>query len=539
MRLRQFLRVTAGLLALAPAAGLAQTRLAQTGLAQTPGPAKVLKVVPSADVAELDPTRAANQIGRIYSQMVFDSLFALDHTLSPKLMMLESETVSPDGLTYKLTLRSGLKFHDGSAVATKDVVASLERFMGGTSVGGQLKSRLASMTIEDDRSFTLTLAKPFGLVEFVLGGGGAPMAGIMREADARRADGVAITAPIGSGPFRYNAGARESGHRVVFDRNPDYPARAEPPDGAAGAKVVKVDRVEWDILPDPTTAANALATGEVDFWDTVSPDLIPFLKDHGIVVRRTASLPAVVWIRPNFELPPFDNKKARQALALLFDQEEFMQAVAAGAGWSKCFSFSVCGSPLGTEIGSEPYRKPDPAKARQLLAEAGYKGETIVIVGTPQLPVINIVSQIMAQKLKDIGVKVDLQMGDWATVYKQVNTPHLPMGKGGWNLVGTYSLGGTWFNPLTNVALDTSCGPAATASMGIPCNPEEEALRQTVLATRDEAPRKAAFDAFSKAAWDFIPYIPGGQFDINNAYRKNVSGVLDGYVINYWNIEKN
>ena len=85
-------------------------------VAQAQTPAKVLHVVPSADVAELDPTRAANQIGRIYSQMVFDTLFALDHTLSPKPMMVEKEVVSADGLTYSFTIRPGLKFTDGSAV---------------------------------------------------------------------------------------------------------------------------------------------------------------------------------------------------------------------------------------------------------------------------------------------------------------------------------------------------------------------------------------------------------------------------------------
>ncbi|MBV8916203.1 MAG: ABC transporter substrate-binding protein, partial [Acetobacteraceae bacterium] len=128
-----------------------------SGLAAAQAPMKVLKVVPSADVAELDPTRAANQIGRIYSQMVFDSLFALDHTLSPKPMMVEKEEVSADGLSYRFTLRPGLRFHDGSEVTTRDVVASLERWMAGSSVGGQLKSRLASMNAVDDRTFTLVL----------------------------------------------------------------------------------------------------------------------------------------------------------------------------------------------------------------------------------------------------------------------------------------------------------------------------------------------------------------------------------------------
>jgi peptide/nickel transport system substrate-binding protein len=106
---------------------------AAIGLAATGAHAqqKVLHAVPSADVAELDPTRAANQIGRIYSQMVFDTLFALDHTLSPKPMMVDKEDVSDDGLTYTFTIRPGLKFTDGSAVTTKDIVASIDRFITG------------------------------------------------------------------------------------------------------------------------------------------------------------------------------------------------------------------------------------------------------------------------------------------------------------------------------------------------------------------------------------------------------------------------
>src|SRR5208282_754521 len=117
--------------------------VAAMGVAATTAHAqqKVLHVVPSADVAELDPTRAANQIGRIYSQMVFDTLFALDHTLSPKPMMVDKETVSDDGLTYTFTIRPGLKFSDGSAVTTRDIIASIEHFESGGSVAAQLKSR--------------------------------------------------------------------------------------------------------------------------------------------------------------------------------------------------------------------------------------------------------------------------------------------------------------------------------------------------------------------------------------------------------------
>jgi peptide/nickel transport system substrate-binding protein len=497
-------------------------------------PRNVLQVVPSADVAELDPTRAANQIGRIYSQMVFDTLFALDQSLSPKPLMVDKEVISPDRLTYTFSLRPGLKFHDGGEVTTRDVTTSLQHWMDGSATGGELKARLATMSIVNPSTFTLTLKQPFGLLEFLLAGPGAPIAAIMREADAKRDASVSMTDPIGSGPFRYVASERESGHRVVFDRNPDYIPRTEPPDGAAGARIVKVDRVVWQIMPDPATAANALVTGEVDFWDTVPSDMVAFLKQHGVTVRRTASLPSVAWVRPNFELPPFNDARARQALALLIDQKEFMQAVAGETPWSTCYSFSVCGSLLGTEVGSEPYRKTDVAKARQLLAEAGYKGEPVIVLGTPQLPIINVMSQLLAQRLRDAGVNVDLQMGDWTSVFQRLTT----RGKGGWNVTATYSLGGTAFNPLTNSVLDTSCGPNSSSRMGFPCDPQGEDLRHAVLAAPDDAARKAAFETFQKHLWQFIPYVPAGQFDQQNAYGRNISGVLGGYVISYWNIEK-
>ena len=498
---------------------------------------KVLRVIPSADLSELDPTMGSNLISRIYSQMVFDTLFALDSTLSPKPMMVDKESVSPDGLVYTFTLRSGLRFHDGSPVTTRDVIASIQRWMGGTSVGGQLQSRVAGMTAVDDLTFTLSLKQPFGLVEFMLAGAGSPIAGIIREADAKRPSTVKMTEPIGSGPFRFVASERVVGSRAVFERNPDYPARPEPTDGLAGARVVKVDRVEWIIMPDATTAANALVTGEADFWDTISPDLAPFLKQNGITVRRTVALPTVAFVRPNFQLPPFNDVRAREALALLVDQEEMMQAVAGeGGAWRKCYSFSVCGSAYGTEDGSEPYRKPDIARAKQLFIEAGYKGEPIVLLGTPTLAPINAMTQVLASRLQEAGLKVDVQMTDFASLLQRVNLQNKPIGSGGYNLFAYYATGSSWFHPLMNMALDQSC--AGRNWPGFPCDPDGEALRQKFFVAPDEPARKAAFEALEKRAWQFLPYIPAGQFDVVNAYRPNVSGVLDSYYLAYWNIEK-
>lgn len=520
-----------------------QVLLAILAVAALAGPAlgrdssRVLRVIPSADITELDPTRGANLVSRIYAQMVFDTLFARDNKLQPQPMMVESHRVNEDGLLYTFTLRPGLRFHDGAPVTTRDVVASLERWMGSTSVGGNLRSRLAAVAIVDVRTFTLTLKERFGMVEYLLAGPGAPIVAIMPEADARREIGAPLPNPIGSGPFRYVASARVAGHRAVFDRNPDYISRTEPTDGLAGARQVKVDRVEWLVMPDATTAANALITGEADLWEQVTPDLARFLEHRGITVRKLSLMPSFTFVRTDFQLPPFNDVRARQALALLFDQREMMDAVVGDmVPSSPCHAFTVCGGPLSTEVGSEPYRSPDLAKARALMAEAGYRGERLVMLSTPQLPVMAQMVQVVEQRLKQIGVNVDVEMLDFSAMFPRIQQPNKPIGQGGYHLFPYYVTGAGWYHPLINLALDLRCPAGAWA--GFPCDAEGERLRQIFLATPSGPQQQAAYDAFHRRMREFIPYVPTGQFDVISAYRRNVHGAAPAAIIAYWNIEK-
>ena len=498
---------------------------------------KVLRAVPHADLASLEPMVTPSQINRIYSYMVYDTLFALDSKLQAKPMMLESHRVSPDGLAYTFTLRSGLKFHDGSPVGAKDVVASLERWLDRTSAGARMKTVTASLTAEGDRVVVLTLKEPYGLVEYSLAGAASQTPAVLPEAQAKALRTGLVTEVNGSGPFRFVASEWRTGHRVVFARNPDYLSRSEPPDGLAGGRVVKVDRVEWHILPDPGTTANALIAGEADFWDTASLDMVPRLEaSPNITVRRTVLMRNAGWIRPNFTVPPFNDVRARKALLHLLDQNELMTAVAGDPKrWSTCHSFSVCGSPLGTTAGSEPYRQRNPERAKQLLAEAGYKGEPIVVLGTTTLPPINALVQVTAQRLREIGVNVDLQIVDWGVQLQRMSKP-LPIGQGGFHILATYSIGANHFHPLTNSAFDTSCG--GTNFAGWPCSQEMEALRVKVLTAPDQAAVVAANEVYQKQLWDFVPYVPAGLFDVVNAYRKSLTGVRDSNLIAFWNIDK-
>src|SRR5262249_32664688 len=143
----------------------------------------VLRVVPQADLRTLDPVAVTVNLVRVHGLQVYETLFAWDSKFQPKPLMLESYQKSPDGLTYAFTLRAGLKFHDGQPVASKDVVASPNRWMKRDAMGRRLATVTASLTANDDRKFTLVLKEPYPFVEFSLGSPSGQPPVIMREKD--------------------------------------------------------------------------------------------------------------------------------------------------------------------------------------------------------------------------------------------------------------------------------------------------------------------------------------------------------------------
>ena len=507
-----------------------------TIVAAQPAPARTLRVVPHADLKTLDPVAASIVITRMHGLMIYETLFAWDAELRPHPQMVESHSSSADGLAWTFTLRPGLKFHDGQPVTTRDVIASLKRWMARDTIGGKLGEFTDRMEATDERSFVLHLKKPFSLVPFALGSAVGQIPVIMRESDASSDPAKPVTEAIGSGPFRFNRTEWRSGAKVVYDRNPDYVPRSEPPDGLAGGRVVKVDRVEWVIMPDPATAAAALQNGEIDIWEQPTQDLVPVVsRGRGVAVERYSNLANQIMLRPNHLHPPFDNPKARLALAYAVDQADIL---AAGFGeerwWKRCQAYFVCGGPNGTEAGTDALAKPDPDKARKLLAEAGYKGEPVVLTTSNEIPPIGRMAEVVADALKKVGVNVDVQFSDWGTVTTRQQNRALPA-QGGWNLFVTWASGATMQSPLTNIGTNMSCQKAWA---GWPCDEEAEALRTAVVEARDDAARKEAVEALHRRLAETQPYRVLGQFDQPYARRTNVSGVLTAPVMLFWNIEK-
>src|SRR4029077_9259223 len=136
--------------------------------------------------------------------------------------------------------------------------------------------------------------------ELTLGSDGPQIPTIYRAKEAATDPFTPITETIGSGPFVFNKAEWQPGVKLVFDKNKAYVPRNEPPSGQAGGKVVKVDRVEYIIIPDAATAYAALRKGEVDFIDAASLDLIKTVEnDPNIVIGEVWPVETYGVLRPN------------------------------------------------------------------------------------------------------------------------------------------------------------------------------------------------------------------------------------------------
>ena len=160
----------------------------------------VLKVVPQADLKNLDPIWTTASITSNHGYMVYDTLFALDSKLQPQPQMVDSYTVSDDGLVYTFKLRDGLIFHDGSPVEAADVVASIRRWSAKRSDGLAMMERAVSLEASDAKTFVLSLKERFGPTIQVMANPTLPLF-IMREEEAKTDPNVQVSQVIGSGPF--------------------------------------------------------------------------------------------------------------------------------------------------------------------------------------------------------------------------------------------------------------------------------------------------------------------------------------------------
>ncbi len=527
MRRRGFLGATAATLA-------GRGALAQPAIGAK---ATTLIHVPQANLTSLDPVWTTAVVTRNFAHMVFETLYGRDENLNPMPQMVEGHQVSDGGKRWTMRLRDGLLFHDGSKVLARDCVASLKRWMVRDPIGQTIAERLDALEAPDDRTLVWRLSKPFASLPYALAKT-QPSPVIMPERLALTDPYKQIPEVIGSGPFRFVADEFVTGSRAVMARFERYSPRPEPVSYAAGGYRVLVDRVVWQIIPDPATAANALASGEVDWVDAPLPDLLPMLRRQaGVTVGVLDNYGTFGALRPNHLHGATANPGVRRAMLAAIDPVEVMTAVMGEDRelYRAPVGYFLPGTPSANEAGMEAVRKrPNTEAIKAMLKAAGYAGERVVLMHPTDQTFYNAMSLVVAQSLQRVGINLDDQAMDWGTVVQR-RTSKEPLEKGGWSLFPAGYPAAEYRDPLnaTNIR-----GNGAGAWFGWPEDKAIEAMRSTWMDSTDEAERKRLDADIQRRAFETVPFIPLGQYMPPAAWRKSLSGLLKGPVPVFWNVAK-
>ncbi len=375
-----------------------------------------LRVVKHADLKIVDPIWTTAYITRDHGYMIYDTLFATDASGQIKPQMIDRYDLSADKLTWTMTLRDGLLWHDGTPVTAEDCVASIRRWGAKDAMGQKMLSFVKDMPVVDAKTFRIVLNSPTGLVLTALGKPSSNVPFMMPKRVAATSPNEQISDYTGSGPFVFRKDEWKPGDRSVYVKWDKYKPRAEPASGLAGGKVAKVDRIEWRQLADQQTAVNALIAGEIDFIEQPSHDLLPIL-------RKDANIKLVDWnplgnqyaFRFNTTAKPFDNVEdpaggrpraepgglpagGRSATSSTTRRARRSSSAARRSrptrGWTGCIESNF-------------------AKSQALLKEAGYDGTPIVLLHSTDLQVLTNLGPVAKQLLEKGGFKVDMQSMDW------------------------------------------------------------------------------------------------------------------------------
>ena len=404
MRWSRFVRcvATAGVVL-----GLALVVCVPAGQAGAPVQGGTLRVALTASAPTLDPHSTTHLAVREIGLHVFEGLLAFDAKFQAAPQLAETWEVSKDGLVYTFHLRRGVKFHNGRDMTADDVLASVERFRKVAPRKNELDDlvkvealspTVIKMTLKQaNAAFLAAIANPICQLAIL------PKEAV-QDKPLNKAD------IVGSGPYKFAEWIPDRWVRLV--RFADYrPEGKEEVGGFAGARHAYADEIRFIPVPEPGARVAGLQTGEYDFADFLPSASMPQLTgDRSLRVVRLGpqNYPTVYFNHTG----KFKSLKLRQAVQAALNMDEIMQVANDGDGRvDPGFYFKE--QVWHTVAGGKLYNQKNPAKAKQLLKEAGYNGEPLVFVTNTSYDYMYKAAQVIQEQLKKIGMNVTLGVYDW------------------------------------------------------------------------------------------------------------------------------
>ncbi len=479
-----------------------------------------LRWIAQGSVASLDPHVTSAAVTLTFGYNLYDTLVSWDEGGALQPQMLSDWSVEDGGKKFVFTLRDNQMFHNGDAVTSDDVIASMHRWREKSAYGSFFNDALEGFTKIDDKQFSATFNEPVGIF---LQGLGIPTASypvIMPESVAATPSSELVNDHTGSGPFQLVEW--DLGNRIIVEKFQDYTPRDESPSFLAGGKVAYLDELEMLEVPDQQTRVAALITGEVDFLDIMSLDFYDQLNNNPkveVAIGKPGSQPIFFF---NKAAPPFDHTPngllMRQAMQALTNAEEIMQGYGPSDLWSTCSSLWSCGTYFANEVVPEKYSMNNVELAKQLLDQAGYDGEPITLLDPADYPTIHPISIVLNEQLKRAGINVDYRVVDWATEVQLILAPRDSTAVNEWHIAPTWM--SSWaFLPLANGALRKD-------SLGYYDSPAMEELRAQFSRESDLAELKKITDEMQRVFFAEVPYVHLGNFFQLRAMNKDLDGLI-------------
>jgi peptide/nickel transport system substrate-binding protein len=496
--------------------GLAGRPVSMAALAQ-PHTGGTLKIALASDENSLDMQVTTDYENRIALMNVQEPLITLDGGVNLAPALAERWQVEGARL-YTFHLRHGVSFHNGKEMTAEDVIYSLQRYK---EKGGRRSDLAGIDSVEAPDTYTVRvrLKAPDGTFLFSLANPIAEVV-IMPKGLAEEQAGT-ITKPIGTGPFQFVEWAPD--RYMVLKRFAGYKPWSGKPSGFAGAKVPYVDEVRFIPIKDTSVRANALATGDVDVADNL--DYPSYSKLKSMPGLHAFDIPSytITELRFGHKQSSMANLALRQAVAYAIDKKVLADGVTYGLG-RPAPSVVLPGSSLWDGITSQDAGY-DPAKARQLVAQSGYKGEVVKINVTPTAPFDEAAAVIIQSQLKAVGINA------------QINSMELAAWTQTWR-TGNFDL---FVNDLTMrpdpIAIYRPLWNSNSTPSGYN-NPEWDRLTNMVAATTSPAQRHALIDQIHELQVKDLPFMPLFFSTIGQGYRDTVHGYevwAAGYV-RVWNV---
>jgi len=453
---------------------------ALAALAGTAAAAELRVVLPS-DIRSTNAGVNRDQVTDWVLHHVVEGLVALDGALRPAPLLAEDWTVSADGTVYEFRLRDGLTFHNGAPVTASEVVWSWRRLLdpatrwlcrswfdgsGGTGI------RVVGLEAAGPGTVRFTLERPNPLFLTRMAHA-VCLSGILHPDSVDGAGRWRM--PVATGPYRLADWRR--GREVTLSRFEGYRPRPQPADGLAGGRDAMVDTLRLMVVPDGTAAKYAVLSGAADLWPAASAEAVPRLSEGGAVRLMEEETADVAVLLMRDADPLLSDPRIRRAVAHALDRAEIARSTLFARTDANPSAVPRASRFWTPEHGAAlPH---DPARARALLAEAGYDGQPLRIqVSRDNHLYLNDAVVIQAQ-LRAAGLNAVIETYDWATQYRNYQA-------------GDYQLSVMGFSgrPDPTLMYETFVGDRAQRANVVVDEPGAVALLARSAAEPDEAERK-------------------------------------------------